>query len=174
MGSYSTPASKSQDSADVPVKMTFRDQTALKLSASHYFSTWLLNVILRGISALRCLLAAAWVQSPCFSFQITGAPWHCMDICWQAWVQSCARTPNPPTHNPPSQNKVRQCESPQNRKTCRKARDYSGTTYLHTYLPTNLPTYLHTYIHTYTYIYIYAYTNIYIYICIHMCIHIHI
>ena len=66
-GSYSTPASKSQDSADVPVKMTFRDQTALKLSASHYFSTWLLNVILRGISALHCLLAAAWVQSPCFS-----------------------------------------------------------------------------------------------------------
>ena len=34
------------------VEMTFSDHVALKLKASHVFSTQLLNVILRGMSAL--------------------------------------------------------------------------------------------------------------------------
>ena len=40
------PASKSQDSADMPVKMTFRNHVALKRRASHVLNTWLLNAIL--------------------------------------------------------------------------------------------------------------------------------
>ena len=44
--------SKSQANSDMLVKMTFRNHVALKLKVSHVVSTQLLNVILRGMSAL--------------------------------------------------------------------------------------------------------------------------
>ena len=94
----------------LPAKVkTFRSHIALKLRASHYFSTWLLNVILTGISA------RAWVQTELIFHTRLAEP-------------APPPPPLPPSHPPPrrtpcppSQSKVFeapriQCESLQTGK----------------------------------------------------------
>ena len=109
VGSEPRRASKRQDGADMPLRMTFRSHVALKLRASHVCSTCLLNVILRGIYL------------------------HCFDFCWQAWVLSPffrrswwhQNQISPPTTHAPSPSEVPEAQNPlhkpPNRKTCRTA-----------------------------------------------------
>ena len=64
-------SSKSQESAGMLAKMTFRDHVALKLRASDVFSTQLLNVILRGSHVCAVLTFAGSMGSkPTSSFLI--------------------------------------------------------------------------------------------------------
>ena len=74
-----------------PAKRTFRDHAALKLGASHVFSTWPPSVILRGNYALSWLLLAVMRSKPIFpSIEpwLPKAPSMVFTFCWQAWVQS--------------------------------------------------------------------------------------
>ena len=87
MATSPRPASKSQDSADMPVKMTFKKHVALKLRASHVFSTSLQNVILRGMSAVSWLLQAGMGSEPIF--------------VGPSWRHQNQISPSPPNPRPP-------------------------------------------------------------------------
>ena len=55
-GSQPMPAGKSQDSAFLPLRITFRSHVEKKCEALSFKATWFLQVIFTGISALSSLL----------------------------------------------------------------------------------------------------------------------